>query len=90
MLTDPKYVTIDYRLDARHVELNMYHAVMDEIGKSIVFNICMLGALIEVSGLIKPASIMEVLKEKIPKDFMIMNEEALETGIQLARALRKN
>ncbi len=84
MLTDKKFVKIDYNVDARQVELDMYRAVMEKIGKPIVFNICMLGALIELTGLVKPASIMEVLKEKIPKDFMLMNEEALKTGIQLA------
>jgi len=90
MLTDTKFVKIDYNVDARQVELEMYRTVMEKIGKPIVFNICMLGALLELTGLVKPASIMEVLKEKIPKDFMIMNEAALEAGIQLARSLRKN
>ncbi len=90
MLTDGKFVKVDYNVDARQVELDMYSAVMEKIGKPIVFNICMLGALIELTGLIKPDSIMKVLKEKIPPDFMTMNQEALEEGIQLARAYRKN
>jgi 2-oxoglutarate ferredoxin oxidoreductase subunit gamma len=90
MLTDRKFVKIDYNVDARQVELDMYGAVMEKIGKPIVFNICMLGALIELTGLIEPESIMKVLKEKIPPDFMTMNQKALEEGIQLARASRKN
>ncbi|MBW2708423.1 MAG: hypothetical protein JRD04_03915, partial [Deltaproteobacteria bacterium] len=57
-----------------------------KIGKPIVFNICMLGALIELTGLVKPDSILAVLKEKIGPDFMTMNQEALGTGIQLTRA----
>ncbi len=85
MLTDRKYVKIDYNVDARQVELDMYGAVMEKIGKPIVFNICMLGALIELTRLVKPDSILRVLKEKIAADFMEMNEKALETGIQLAR-----
>ena len=87
MLTDKKYVRINYKVDARQVELDMYLAVMEKIGKPIVFNICMLGALIALTGLVKPDSILAVLKEKIGPDFMAMNQEALETGIQLARAL---
>jgi len=90
MLTDRKFVKIDYYVDARQVELDMYSAVMEKIGKPIVFNICMLGALIELTGLIEPDSIMKVLKKKIPPDFMTMNQKALEEGIQLARADRKN
>lgn len=87
MLTDKKYVEIDYNVDARQVELDMYLAVMEKIGKPIVFNICMLGALIELTGLVKPDSILAVLKEKIGPDFMTMNQEALGTGIRLARAI---
>jgi len=90
MLTDRKFVKINYYVDARQVELDMYSAVMEKIGKPIVFNICMLGALIELTGLIEPDSIMKVLKKKIPPDFMTMNQKALEEGIQLARADRKN
>ena len=86
MLTDKKYVKIDHNVDARQVELDMYQAVMEKIGKPIVFNICMLGVLIELTGLVKPDSILAVLKEKIGPDFMTMNQEALGTGIQLARA----
>lgn len=84
ILTDPKYVAINYRLDARQVELNMYRAVMDEIGKPIVFNICMLGAMIQLTGLVGPESILKVLKEKIGSEFMAMNQKALEIGLKLA------
>jgi 2-oxoglutarate ferredoxin oxidoreductase subunit gamma len=87
MLTDMKYVKIDYKVDARQVELEMYQSVMEKIGKPIVFNICMLGALIELTGLVKQDSILKVLKEKIGPDFMKMNQAALETGIQLARTI---
>ncbi|MCG6882109.1 MAG: 2-oxoacid:acceptor oxidoreductase family protein [Deltaproteobacteria bacterium] len=90
MLTDSKFVKIDFKVDARQVELNMYLAVMEKIGKPIVFNICMLGALLELTGLVKPDSIMKVLKDKIPPDFMAMNQEALETGIQLVRRIATN
>ena len=64
MLTDKKYVNIDYKVDARQVELDMYLAVMAEIGKPIVFNICMLGALIRLTSLVEPESILKVLEKK--------------------------
>ena len=87
MLTDRKYVKIDHKVDARQIELDMYLTVMEEIGKPIVFNICMLGALIELTGLVRQDSILTVLKEKIGPDFMTINQEALKTGIQLARTI---
>lgn len=89
MLTDQKYVKIDHKVDARQVELEMYQSVMEKIGKPIVFNICMLGALIELTGLVKQDSILKVLKEKIDPNFMTMNQAALETGIQLAEQIEQ-
>ena len=77
MLTDKKYVKIDHKVDARQVELDMYLAVMEKIAKPIVFNICMLGALIGLTDLVKPESILKVLKEKIGSEFMAMNQKAL-------------
>ena len=87
MLTDRKYVKIDHKVDARQIELDMYLTVMEEIGKPIVFNICMLGALIELTGLVRQDSILMVLKEKIGPDFMTMNEQALEAGVRLAQTI---
>jgi 2-oxoglutarate ferredoxin oxidoreductase subunit gamma len=68
------------------VDLPMFDTVMKEIGKPIVFNICMLGTLIGLSGLIKPESILKVLETTIPKDFMDMNKKALELGMQMGES----
>ena len=44
MLTDPRFVRTERKVDARQCELPLYETVMEQIGKPIVFNICMLGA----------------------------------------------
>ncbi|MCK5165554.1 MAG: 2-oxoacid:acceptor oxidoreductase family protein [Desulfobacula sp.] len=85
LLVDSKYVSIGKKVDAKHIALPMYDAVMEKIGKPIVFNICVLGALIGVSGLIKPASILKVLETTIPKDFMEMNKKALNLGLEMGK-----
>ncbi|MBU8911118.1 MAG: 2-oxoacid:acceptor oxidoreductase family protein [Desulfobacterales bacterium] len=85
LLVDSKYVTIEKKVDAKHIALPMYDTVMKEIGKPIVFNICMLGALIGVSGLIKPESILKVLKTTIPEGFMEMNKKALDLGMEMGK-----
>jgi len=82
---DSKYVTIEKKVDAKHIALPMYDTVMKEIGKPIVFNICMLGALIGVSGLIKPESILKVLETTIPDGFMEMNKKALDIGMTMGK-----
>ncbi len=88
LLVDSKYVSIQKKVDARHITLPMFDTVMKEIGKPIVFNICMLGALIGISNLIKPASILKVLETTIPEDFMEMNKKALELGMEMGKKER--
>jgi 2-oxoglutarate ferredoxin oxidoreductase subunit gamma len=83
LLVDSKYVETKQKVDAKHISLPMHEEVMEKIGKPIVFNICMLGALIGVSKLLKPESIMKVLKTKIPKDFLEMNQKALDLGLKM-------
>ncbi len=88
LLMDSKYVTIEKKVDAKHIALPMYETVMEKIKKPIVFNICMLGALIGISQLVKPESILKVLETTIPKDFMDMNKKALDLGMQMGEAQR--
>lgn len=76
------------KVDARQRELPMYQTVMEKIGKPIVFNICMLGALIGITDLVKPESIKKVLKTRIPSDFLEINEKALDLGIKLGNAYK--
>jgi 2-oxoglutarate ferredoxin oxidoreductase subunit gamma len=64
----------------------MYETVMEEIGKPIVFNICMLGAVIHLTNVVKPKSVMKILEKKIPADFLEMNRKALNIGIRLGKA----
>jgi 2-oxoglutarate ferredoxin oxidoreductase subunit gamma len=52
LVTDSRYVKLGKKVDARQVELPMYETVMDKIGRPIVFNICMLGAVIGLTKLV--------------------------------------
>ena len=84
LITDNRFVKIQRKVDAQQKELPMYRRVMESIGKPIVFNICMLGAVVGLTKIVKPESIMEVLKERIPSGFLNMNREALDLGLQMA------
>ncbi len=86
LLTDSRYVKPEKKVDARQIELPMYRTVMEKIGKPIVFNICMLGALGVLTELVRPESIMKVLETRIPEVFLEMNRQALEIGSNLAQA----
>ncbi len=89
LLTDTKFVKVERKVDARQVELGMFGAVMEEIGNPIVFNICMLGALIGLTNLVRPGSAMEMIKSRIRPDFAEINEKAFEIGIRLAHDIKK-
>jgi len=84
LLTDSHFVTQQRKVDARQVELGMYKAVMDTIGKPVVFNICMLGAMLGLTPVVKVESIVKVLTDRIPAEFLDMNKRALEVGLRLA------
>ncbi len=84
LLTDPYFVEIQAKADARQVRLPLYRAIMEQIGKPIVLNICMLGALQALTGLVQQDSLIKVLETRVPGQFLEMNKEALELGAELS------
>ena len=88
LLIDSHYVKTQRKVDARQISLGMYDEVMEKIGKPVVFNICVLGALIGLTGLVKPESIMKVLETRITRDYVKMNRQALDIGLLLTESFR--
>ena len=89
LLTDNKFVITNRKSDARQIELPMYATVMEKIGKPIVFNICMLGAVQSLTSLVRPESIMKVLESRIPAGFLDMNRKALTLGIEMGKTYER-
>jgi 2-oxoglutarate ferredoxin oxidoreductase subunit gamma len=83
LITDTRYVKTLKKIDAQQKEIPIYNNVMEKIGKPIVFNIAMLGTLISMTELVAPESIMKVLENRIPSDFLDMNRQALDLGLAL-------
>jgi 2-oxoglutarate ferredoxin oxidoreductase subunit gamma len=86
LITDNRYVHVERAVDAVQKELPMYQTVMERIGKPIVFNICMLGAVTAISEIVQPESLTKVLRERIPPAFVDLNLKALELGFQIGGA----
>ncbi len=86
-VTDSHFIKLGKKVDARQVELPMYDTVMEKIGRPIVFNICMLGAVIGLTKLVRPESIMKVLETQINPSFLEMNRQALEIGMKLVEGI---
>ena len=88
MITDTRYVQPQLKVDAVQRQLPLYETVMDKIGKPIVFNICMLGAVVGLTQLVRPESIMKVLEQRIPSGFIEMNRQALELGLEMGQGVK--
>ncbi len=86
LVTDTRYVQIEHAVDAVHKGLPIFRTVMDRIGKPIVFNICMLGAVIALTGAVRPEGVMEVLRTRVPAGALEMNRQALDAGLELGAA----
>jgi len=86
LVTDTRFVKTEKKVDAQQRELPMYQSIMDKIGKPIVFNICMLGAVVSFTEIVKSESIMKTLASRIPSSFLDMNQKALNLGMELAAA----
>ena len=60
LLSDSRFVQTTRKVDARQLELPLYDEVMEKIGKPIVYNICTLGALIGITKILEPKTVLQV------------------------------
>jgi 2-oxoglutarate ferredoxin oxidoreductase subunit gamma len=87
LLTDSRYVVVRAGDDARHASLPMYKTVVEKLAQPVVFNICMLGALLGLTRLIKPEAIMKSLETRLPQRLLDVNRQALEIGLELGESV---
>ncbi|MBU1170184.1 MAG: 2-oxoacid:acceptor oxidoreductase family protein [Proteobacteria bacterium] len=83
LITDPRHVTILQTVDSRQIEIPMHAAVMDNIGDLLVYNICMLGALLALTQVVSIDSVIKVLETRMPPSSLPMNRRAMDLGIAL-------
>ena len=86
LITDCHFVTNRTRVEAVQKHFPLYQTMMEKIGKPVVFNICMLGTIIGLTGLVKPESIEKTLEQRIAPAFLQMNLQALSLGLQMAQS----
>jgi 2-oxoglutarate ferredoxin oxidoreductase subunit gamma len=80
LITDRRFVSTTRKVDATQVELPLYQAIMERIGKPVVFNVSVLGALLALKPIVKIESILKILEMKFPPAFLDMNKQALDIG----------
>lgn len=89
LLSDSRFVQTTRKVDAKQIEIPMYETVMEEIGKPVVFNICVLGALLGISDILRPESVKQAIANRVPKDFLTLNNKAFDLGLALGVKFRR-
>lgn len=84
LLSDTYYVQQEKKVDARQIELAMYETILTEIKNPIVYNLCVLGALIYFIPLVQQASLDLVLENHFSSALLPVNKRAFQLGRQLA------
>ena len=83
LLSDPRFVQTTRKVDAKQLELPMYERVMEKIKRPIVYNICTLGTLLGITQILEPETVLQVLEQRIPKEFLEINHRAFDLGLVL-------
>jgi len=83
LLSDSHLVHTSSDLDVIHISLPLYDTVMREFGKTLALNICTLGALVGLTGTVRPESVEKVLATRFPKAIEV-NRKAFHLGLDMA------
>lgn len=86
LLTDAQYVNIPASMDAVHFALPMHEKVIETFKKPQVYNICVLGALLQLTGVVASSAVEKTLRERFDERFFENNKKALDMGINMAKA----
>lgn len=85
LITDLRFVETTRKIDAKQIELPLYESVIKRIGKPIVFNICVLGALLGLKPIVNEESLLSVIQERVPEGYIQMNTDAFQLGLKIGR-----
>lgn len=85
VLVDGGLVRVNEKIDARQASLPLFAQLMQELKKPVVFNICVLGALLALSSVIKTESVQQAISDRVPPQVLSLNQEAFQLGLELGR-----
>ncbi|MEI6877084.1 MAG: 2-oxoacid:acceptor oxidoreductase family protein [Spirochaetota bacterium] len=77
-------VRLDPAIKARTVALPILETAATKVGKRVVANIVALGVLGGISGITKAETLIEAVRQRVPKGTEDLNVAALEAGLALA------
>jgi 2-oxoglutarate ferredoxin oxidoreductase subunit gamma len=89
LIVDDFLVHQEHTADAITYSLPLYSSLKNELNTSLGLNICTLGALVGLTNIVKPDSIINILKESIPPHYLELNFKAFELGLKMVEGKRK-
>ncbi len=72
------------------ISIPILKTAIEEIGKPIVANIVMVGAIAEITGVVSATSVKNSVLSRVPAGTETLNTIALETGKKLALSIMEN
>ncbi|MDR2825491.1 MAG: 2-oxoacid:acceptor oxidoreductase family protein [Deltaproteobacteria bacterium] len=84
-LYDCDLVQPDLKVDAVRKGLPMFRTIKEKMGTTIAYNICVLGALIQLTAVVALASVEPVLAERFGAKYHENNKNALQLGAEIAK-----
>ena len=83
---DSPMVKPDPSSSLQHIPVPATERALKEIGNQMVANMILLGAVVRALGLVKEASLRQVLSNRIPPSFLELNMRALALGMDCSSA----
>jgi 2-oxoglutarate ferredoxin oxidoreductase subunit gamma len=90
LLHDSDLVQPNGRIDAQMIGLPMYRMTREKLGRIVAFNICVLGALVSLTEIVRLPSVQKILEKNFAPAHHETNRAALELGVALAKPFSWN
>ena len=84
VVTDSRSVKVFKKVDARQIELPFYETAVEKAGNAVTMNICMLGAVVGLTGVVSRDAVMKTIAARVPPEFLDVNQKAFHLGMELA------
>jgi 2-oxoglutarate ferredoxin oxidoreductase subunit gamma len=83
---DTQMVRPDPASSLKHVSIPATERAFKEFNNRMVANIVLLGAVVKAAGLVQEESLLKSLANRVPPNFLDLNQKAVRLGFELGKA----
>jgi 2-oxoglutarate ferredoxin oxidoreductase subunit gamma len=87
LIADTSFVSTVRKTDARQIVLPMYETVKKEVANTVVFNVCMIGCIVALTGIVRRESVEKALTARMSPSHLPINLKALDLGIEMGKTM---